>query len=340
LTIRRPVESALDLGCGCGLQSLLAARHSEMVTATDINPRAVDMTRLNAQINGLFNIEVLEGSYFEPVKGRLFDLILANPPYVISPENKLIYRDTTGDAYLHQLIREIPAFLTEGGYAQLLSNWIHGKDEPWWQPLETTLDGLGMDAWLIRNGSLGPEVYADLWLGQDNLPKKDKRKHERTKKAWLEWYREQGIEQIALGGIILRRRTSEQNWVCSASVTKSLLESPAGEQIARLFEAQDFLSELTNNEELLETALIPLDMDIQPGEDERGLQAVTTRGMNFQVDLSPLTAEVIRGLDGRACLREAVQKAGQGVDEDPTFLLEIHTLLGLGMLVKSSMSGE
>ena len=93
-------------------------------------------------------------------------------------------------------------------------------------------------------------------------------------------------------------------------------------------------------ESLVEEILIPLDMDIQPGEDERGLQAVTTRGMNFQVDLSPLTAEVIRGLDGRACLREAVQKAGQGVDEDPTFLLEIHTLLGLGMLVKSSMSGE
>jgi methylase of polypeptide subunit release factors len=332
ITIRRPVQSALDLGCGCGLQSLLIAQHCTRVTATDINPRALAITRLNADLNGVSNIELLEGSFLEPVEGRSFDLILANLPYVISPEKKLIYRDAQGDAYLHQLIREIPAYLTEGGFAQLISNWVYGKDEPWWGPVETTLEELSIDAWLIQNGSWDAEQYADWWLGHDSLLKKDKRKFAKTKKVWFQWLLDQGIERITLGDIMLRRRSSEQNWVCSASVTKSLLESPAGEQLVRLFETQDFLVSLPGVEALMDTVLLPLDMDIQPGEDEKSLQAVTTRGFNFQAGLSPFTAEVIRGLDGRACLREAIQKAGQGLDDNPTFLLEIQALLGMGML--------
>ncbi len=38
LTPRRPVARALDVGTGCGVQALLAARHSEHVVATDVNP--------------------------------------------------------------------------------------------------------------------------------------------------------------------------------------------------------------------------------------------------------------------------------------------------------------
>jgi SAM-dependent methyltransferase len=338
ITIRRPVQSALDLGCGCGLQSLLTAQHCTRVTATDINPRALAMTRLNADLNGVSNIELLEGSYLEPVKGRRFDLILSNLPYVISPEIKLIYRDTKGDAYLHQLIREIPPYLTEGGYAQLLSNWVHGKDDPWWGPLEPTLEELGVDAWLIHNGSWDSEQYADLWLGQDSTLKKDKRKYAKSKKAWLEWYREQGIEQIALGDIILRRCTSEQNWVSSASVTRSL-ESPAGEQIARLFEAQDFLTSLPDNDTLLDSTLVPVDMDIHPGEKAGSLEACTTSGLYFMAGISSFTAQVIRQLDGQTTLRVAIEKTGQGEEDAPTLLLEIVLLLGLGMLVKSSLHG-
>ena len=338
ITIRRPVQSALDLGCGCGLQSLLTAQHCARVTATDINPRALAMTRLNAVLNGVTNIELLEGSYLEPVKGRGFDLILANLPYVISPENKLIYRDATGDAYLHQLIHEIPAYLTEGGFAQLLSNWIHGKDEPWWVPLEKTLEELSVDTWLIRNGSLGPEAYADWWLRNDSRFKNNKRKYAKTKKDWVEWYREQGIEKIAIGDIALRRRASGPSWISSSSLTR-VVETPAGEQLVRMFETQDYLADLPDDDTLLEAVLLPVEMEIRPEEDTGTLKAVTTAGLSFQAGISPLTAEVIRGLDGRTSLRTAIQKTGQagedGLDLDPTLLLEIQILLGMGMLVPS-----
>jgi Methylase of polypeptide chain release factors len=41
LTVRRDVASALDVGTGCGVQALLAAKHAERVVATDINERAL-----------------------------------------------------------------------------------------------------------------------------------------------------------------------------------------------------------------------------------------------------------------------------------------------------------
>src|SRR5207249_9754405 len=47
-TMRRPARRVLDLGAGQGVQSLLAARHSEQVVGVDRNPRAVAVTAFNA----------------------------------------------------------------------------------------------------------------------------------------------------------------------------------------------------------------------------------------------------------------------------------------------------
>jgi methylase of polypeptide subunit release factors len=339
LTIRKLVNSALDIGCGCGIQALLAAQHCTRVTATDVNPRALALTRLNADLNGVSNIEILEGSFFEPVKGRSFDLILANLPYVITPQNKLLYRDSLqpGDAGVRRLIREIPLFLAEGGYAQLLANWIHGKDESWWQPLKTTVEGQGVDAWLIHNGSKEPQDYADMWL--DDRPQKVEQKISKTKKAWLKWYRDQEIERIALGVVILRRRASAYHWVRAADVTKSL-DGPAGEQLMRIFEAQDYLTALPNREHLLEENLIPLNMKIEKGLTVGNIKVISTKGLFFQADIQPFTWEVIRHLDGKTSLRSAIQKAGQdwasASGQNNSLIGEIQTLLSLGMLVSSS----
>src|SRR5262249_6027472 len=83
LTVRRQVESTLDVGTGNGVQALLAARHSRRVTATDINPRALRIAAFNAALNELPPLDLREGDLFAPVEGETFDLIVCNPPYVI-----------------------------------------------------------------------------------------------------------------------------------------------------------------------------------------------------------------------------------------------------------------
>src|SRR5581483_11200196 len=106
LTVRRRVGSALDLGTGCGILALLAADHAGRVVATDVNPRAVNMAAFNARLNGLENVEALTGDLLAPVRGRRFGLIVANPPFVISPESGYLYRDggRPGDDLLRELL--------------------------------------------------------------------------------------------------------------------------------------------------------------------------------------------------------------------------------------------
>jgi len=70
----------LDMGCACGIIGLHAAKNGATVTATDINPHAVDCTRRNAARNNL-RIEVVQSDLFERVNGY-FDVIAFNPPYL------------------------------------------------------------------------------------------------------------------------------------------------------------------------------------------------------------------------------------------------------------------
>jgi methylase of polypeptide subunit release factors len=84
-TVRRPVGTALDIGTGCGVQSLHLSQHAGAVTGTDVLPRALAMARLTARLNGL-HWELLEGDLLAPVDGRWFDLVVSNPPYVLAEE--------------------------------------------------------------------------------------------------------------------------------------------------------------------------------------------------------------------------------------------------------------
>lgn len=68
MTIRRPFARALDLGSGCGVQSLHLARHVARVTATDLNPRANELASWTFALNGI-TVDQRLGSLYEPVAG-------------------------------------------------------------------------------------------------------------------------------------------------------------------------------------------------------------------------------------------------------------------------------
>ena len=139
LTPRPWVSRALDVGTGNGVQALLAAGHSEHVVATDVNPRALAFTELNAALSGIDNVETRNGSLFEPVAGERFDLIVCNPPFVVSPERRWTYRDgwLEGDELSAQVVRETAAHLADGGFATILASWLgrnsNAPDEHVWE---------------------------------------------------------------------------------------------------------------------------------------------------------------------------------------------------------------
>ncbi|MDP4264758.1 MAG: methyltransferase [Bacteroidota bacterium] len=73
-------KSFLELGCGSGLISLYAQKKGAMVTATDINPTAIEFLRKNSEWNGAA-ITIILSDLFRDIPVQLFDIVAINPPY-------------------------------------------------------------------------------------------------------------------------------------------------------------------------------------------------------------------------------------------------------------------
>lgn len=76
----------LDLGCGCGIMALmLAYLHNDMrVTGVEILPELAAVSRHNVALNGLSNLNIIEGDVCALKPGELgapFDIIVSNPPF-------------------------------------------------------------------------------------------------------------------------------------------------------------------------------------------------------------------------------------------------------------------
>jgi hypothetical protein len=208
LTIREPVDRALDLGTGCGVQALHLSTHSGHVVATDVNRRALGIAAFNAALNGV-TIEVRDGSLWVPVAGETFDLVTTNPPFVISPATerggqRLVYRDSglPGDQVVEAIVRAAPAQLVDGGWCRVLANWAISTDVPWDERLAGWLSD-DCDALVIQREVLDPASYVELWL-------KDAGRHATpgylpAYDAWLGWFEQQRIEGIGFGWVNLRK---------------------------------------------------------------------------------------------------------------------------------------
>jgi release factor glutamine methyltransferase len=83
----------LDLGTGSGAIALALAseRPNWAVTATDVSPAALAVAHANAVELDLARVELLQGSWYEPVAGRSFDIIVSNPPYVGQDDPELAH---------------------------------------------------------------------------------------------------------------------------------------------------------------------------------------------------------------------------------------------------------
>ncbi len=244
ITVRTPVARALDLGTGSGIQALHAAQHASDVTATDLNPRALQCTRLTLALSGAAQADLREGSLFAPVTGEPpYDLIVSNPPFVISPDARLTYRDggMSGDDLCRTLVRQGPEHLAPGGFLQLLANWEHREDEDWrdrvtgWVPP-------GCDAWIVQREVQDVTQYAELWLRDagDHRDETGTDTYAARYAAWLDSFEARGTKAVGFGWITLRRSGSDRPSV-TVEEWPHPVEQPLGEVVRAHFERQDFL---------------------------------------------------------------------------------------------------
>ena len=206
LTIRRPVGRALDLGTGCGVQSLHLAGHAEQVIATDLNPRAIMLARLTTMINSI-EVDLRLGDLYAPVAGESFDLIVSNPPYVISPPTgaRLTYREgsSSGDQLVQQVVREGAALLNPGGVLQVLANWAHVRGQDWTDRIRSWLEPTGCDAHVVQREVLDRYAYIEIWLADAGLA--GSAAYASAYAEWLDYFDQLQIDAVGLGWLVLHR---------------------------------------------------------------------------------------------------------------------------------------
>jgi methylase of polypeptide subunit release factors len=346
LAVRRPCARALDLGTGCGIQALLAARHAERVVATDVNPRALAFTSFNAALNGIDTVELREGDGFEPVAGERFDLIVANPPYVISPDAAYAYRDSglPADELCRRVVAGASERLAEGGFAHVLVSWaLADADVDWATPLRAWVDGSGCDAWLLHYRTSDPVAHAAGWLRP--LADTDPPAFAVALDRWLDHLRAHGIGAVGYGAVVLRRREGA-NWVRTDPLPLDRLE-PASAHTLRVFAAQDALERLEKGGLLtLPLVLTPahrLDQALVARDGALVVESQTlelTEGLGFTVGIDRHTASLLRHFDGRRPLGEVLDRARDTFELEPderdrfvpAALPVVRRLLALGFL--------
>ena len=157
-----PIKRAVDIGCGAGVGALMIARArpDAEVMAVDINPRALRLTAVNAELAGLFNVSAYHSDVLGSVQGE-FDLIVANPPYM-NDDRERAYRHgggALGEELSVRIVGESLPRLALGGSLVLYTGVaIVAGEDPF---LKAVMPLLGSDAvgWTYRE--LDPDVFGE-----------------------------------------------------------------------------------------------------------------------------------------------------------------------------------
>ncbi|MGP9437689.1 peptide chain release factor N(5)-glutamine methyltransferase [Ewingella sp. AOP8-B2-18] len=135
-------QKVLDLGTGTGAVALAIAseRPDCQLIGVDLQPEAVKLAQHNAQKLAIANASFVQGSWFAPVAGQQFAVIVSNPPYIDSADPHLaegdvrfepasaLVADNAGLADLQTLIEQAPQHLLAGGWLLLEHGWQQAKD--------------------------------------------------------------------------------------------------------------------------------------------------------------------------------------------------------------------
>jgi len=236
-TPRAQVASAIDIGTGCGVQTLAALDHADRVIATDITARCLDFTRATLALGGIdpARVQIRQGSWYEPVADEQAALLVANPPFVVgSGTIEHSYRDSglDLDGASELMIRGAADRLAPGGTAAMLASWIVA-DGDWRGRLASWLPDHGVDAWIVQRDVADPALYVGTWMRDGGLDPRDA-EAQRVGARWLDRFADAGVEGVGFGFVFLRR-TDEPSDILAEDLRHGF-DDPLGDEATAYFD--------------------------------------------------------------------------------------------------------
>lgn len=343
--------SALDLGTGAGLFALVLASGQRDVTATDLSPAALRLVELNRGLNDIRNVRLLSGNLFEPVADAEFDLIVSNPPFVISPESDVLFRHSPfgRDEISREVVRSAAAHLRDGGLAYVLVNWVQTPGVSWLDGIERWVAGMGCDTVALLHGVEDPLAYAVRWTAREQLLRPDR--HGATLDRWLAHFRRERIEAIGSGAVVIRRRGGH-NWVHGLALRGDSTVD-AGAHVQAIIAGQDVLAGVGTGTEGSDHDLLASAFRMR--EPHRLTQTLAARDGEYVAEPATVTLEsgldmtvvvpnelvqVILRLDGSQTGADIAREVGAAAGMDPDLMAArvasfLRELLGTGLLERS-----
>jgi protein-L-isoaspartate O-methyltransferase len=338
LTIRQPCRRALDVGTGGGILAFLAARHSQRVTAVDCNEHALTYARFNAALNDLPQVDLIKADFFAPLRKGTFDLIVSNPPFVISPRRTFTFRDggRQADELCRDLVRHSAEYLDEGGFSQILCNWAHVAGERWQDRVASWCEGTGCDAFVLQGETVDPGTYAATWVMPS--PSEGTAALRSELEEWLRYFEQHRIEAIGTGMIVLRRTRAARGWV-HVQDSPDRITGPSGDSVLRAFGAQDFLRTMGSDVSFVESVLriapeVRLEQVAQSTGEHWIAQQTRIRlmeGLAYEAEIDPTLFTLLGRCDGRRTVGELV--GGNGEATAGRLLSALRLLVERGFLL-------
>ena len=315
------VQRALDLGTGCGIQALHL--DADEVVATDLNPRALELARISLRLSAV-PADLRLGSLYEPVARERFDLVVTNPPYVISPpsRDRLVYREGgfAGDDLMREVVTGAPDHLAADGTLVVLGNWALTA-QPWDERLAGWLRPTGCDAIVLQRELLDPYEYIELWLADAGLtgaPDYDQRYSD-----WLDYFAAAGIEGVGMGWLALRN-TGRAHPTLRVEEWPHAVHQPVGQAFADFFgalpAAQRPDADVLAGRWMLHPDVVQETVGLPGAADPQHVVLRQRFGFGRAVEVDTALAAIVGACDGELPLGVLIGAVAGLLDADPEAL--------------------
>ncbi|MEO8128054.1 MAG: class I SAM-dependent methyltransferase [Bryobacteraceae bacterium] len=205
---RSRCESFLEVCSGTGIAALVAARDfARKSYAFDIADRSVQFAEFNRRLNGLENMTNTAGDLYGPANGKMFDRIVAHPPYVPVLKPNAIYSDggDDGEQIVKRIVEGLPAHLAPGGEFAMLSM---GSDRNSGTYEYRVREWLGeahaeFDIALVRRKAMEPAdfVARSIMRGKTEASEVGE---------WDRVFTSRGVTTLVYGALLIRRKTESR----------------------------------------------------------------------------------------------------------------------------------